>query len=475
MAKIFRPVLSITGILLIGLLVIFWIAMVVALFLGLPFTDYAVPGSSLVSFLGTFNILFVLGIPLLMISLFIMRVFLRSGFRPKWQFGLWAFWVINLLSLSMISMKTLKDFQHSHELAVSDENYTIPSDTLVVEMERSPFRDSWFNLGDEILISDNQLVTRSIRVNFEKAPSNRLEIIQNNEARGGNLSESQHLAESINYAYRLEGNKLILPSHFFVNKGEKWRAQHVTIRILVPEGMYVKRNEEVSDYISRVEEDRNSRFPWRQHASHIWQMGPEGMVAPDYVAQYKKEFNLRDFSKIRLEGDVRLNLKQGSRYTIVLNESDNQDEVEITRTGDRLNIYASDRYNETYELDITMPRLEELWVMRSDDIEIKDFKLDNLHIVNEGNGRINAFADIKNLDIQLTGNNELDIRGEGDFLQAILSDKAELDAEHFTVKKANVELDNGSMAKVSATDTLWRKAIDSEIISRRAPVMIEKN
>ncbi|MEZ4956928.1 MAG: DUF2807 domain-containing protein [Saprospiraceae bacterium] len=66
-------------------------------------------------------------------------------------------------------------------------------------------------------------------------------------------------------------------------------------------------------------------------------------------------------------------------------------------------------------MDITLPRLEELWIMQSDDVEIKDFKLDNLHIVNEGNGRINAFADIKNLDVQLTGNNEFDIRAKAIF------------------------------------------------------------
>ena len=72
----------------------------------------------------------------------------------------------------MITMMTLKDFQHSHELSVSDEKFNISSDTLVVEMERSPYQDSWFNVGDEILISDDQLVARSVRINFEKSSSN---------------------------------------------------------------------------------------------------------------------------------------------------------------------------------------------------------------------------------------------------------------------------------------------------------------
>ncbi len=474
-SKIIRPLLSIIGILLIGMLVACWIAMVIALFLGIPFAGFIAPGSSLTTFLGSFNILFVVGIPLLMVVLFIMRVFLKSNFRPKWQFGLWAFWIINVISLSMIAMMTAKDFQYGNELGISEDSYDMTSDTLFVEMERSPFRDSWFHLGDEILISDEQLMARSIRVIFEKSPSGRLEVVQKNEARGGSLSESQRLSEAIGYSYRLEGNRLILPSHFTISKGDKWRAQRVLLHILVPEGMYVERNSDVARCISGVEEDRNYKFPWYRYNKHIWQMGPNGMIAPDYISDYKKEFNLHNFSKIRLEGDIKLKLKQGSRYEIVLNESDSQNEVEITKTDDRLNIYASDRYSETYELDITMPRLEELWVIQSDDIEIKDFELSDLRIVNEGNGNISVFAEVKNLDLHLTGSNEFDIRGEGDYLNAILTDDAQLDAEHFTVKKANLELDNGSLAKISATDTLWQKVIDSEIVSRGGPIVIEEN
>ncbi|MEZ4932825.1 MAG: hypothetical protein R2788_11985 [Saprospiraceae bacterium] len=195
--KIFRPLLSIAGFIMIGMLVIFWIVIVVGLFVGLPFANFAAPGSTLTTFLGTFNILFVLGIPLLMLALFISRVFLRSNFRPKWQFGLWAFWVINLLSLSMISMMTVKDFQHSNELGIMDETYDINSDTLLVEMERSPYTDSWFNFGDEILISDNQLGCRSIQVSFKKSPSNRLKSFKKTEARGGSITESERLATAI--------------------------------------------------------------------------------------------------------------------------------------------------------------------------------------------------------------------------------------------------------------------------------------
>ena len=463
------------GIILIATLVACWIALIIALFVGVPFADFIAPGSSMTTFLGSFNILFIVGIPLLMVVLFIMRVFLKSNFRPKWQFGLWAFWIINVISLVMIGVSGAKQFQHSAEPKISEETYNLNSDTLFIEMEESPYRKSWMHIGDEILISGDQLIAKSIRLHFEKSPSGRFEIVQRNEAWGSTISESERLAKSIEYNYRLEGNTLILPPHFTIDKKEKYRGQHVDIDILLPEGMYVKRNRAASRRIHHIEKDRKYKFPWYGYTDYVWLMGSNGMIAPEFVADYKKEFNIHHFSKIRLEGDVKLNIKQGNRYEIVLHESDNQNEVNITKTGDRLNITASDNYSETYELDITMPSLEELWVIQSDDIELKDFELKDLRIVNEGDGNISAFAEIKNLDLHLTGSNEFDIRGEGDYLNAILTDDAQLDAEHFTVKKANLELDNGSLAKISATDTLWQRVMDSKIVSRGGPVVIEEN
>ena len=445
----------------------------VALFIGLPITSFVYPGSNLTAFLGTFNILFVLGIPLLMLVLFIMRIFLRSNFRPKWQFGLWVFWFINLISLLMIGLTTAKDFQHGEEMRISEQSFDIPSDTLYVEMERSPFDDSWFRIGDEFLISDDDLIAQSIRVVFEKSPSGQLEVVQKNESRGHSLAEAGRLAEAVDFTYRIEGNKLILPSNFILSKGNKWRAQMVRLNVQVPEGMYVKRNREVARNTSWVEKDDDYKFPWHRYNTQIWKMGPNGMIAPDYISDYKKEYNLRNFSSIRVDGNVTLDIRQGRSYKIELDKNDASGEIEIIRSGDRLDISTNTRSHESYRLEITMPKLNELWAIQSRDIEIRDFKMDSLHIVNEGEGDIKAFSDIKSLDLHLTGRNKLEIRGEGGYMNAILSNDADLDAEHFTVKNANMELNNRSTAIIFATDTLWQKVTDSRLTSRRDPVIVD--
>ncbi|HFA51120.1 MAG TPA: hypothetical protein ENJ95_19070 [Bacteroidetes bacterium] len=468
-----RPVLFVLGIVLIAMLAVIWIAGIIALFFGQPMADFVSPGSAVTTFLGTFNILLVLGIPLLMLVMFIMRVFLRSNFRPKWQFGLWAFWLLNVVSLALIGVSTAKDFSHGSNVSIGSDMGYVGPDTIYIEMEESPFDDALLRFGDNLLLSGDQLISRNIDLHFMKSESGRFEVSQRNLSRGRSLSEARQLANDIVFDYRLEGNKLILPAYFTIEKGHKWRNQWVALDLKIPEGKYVRRNWEARSRTATVYKDKEYSFPW-YHSDQIWQMGENGMIAPEYISETKKEFTFNNFSKIRVEGDIRLKIRQGNRFHIGLARgADYSDEIEITQSGDRLDIFTDADPLDIIRLDITMPRLEEIWAITSDEIDIRNFKMDKLHIVNEGRAEIRVHADINNLQIELTGDNELELRGEGNFLNAGLSDSAELHAEHFTVKKAKVELVNQCLAKISATDTLWQKVVDSDLIARRGAVIIE--
>ena len=435
---------------------------------------FLLQGPGWVAALSALNLLMVVGIPLLMVMLLIMRIFMRSKFHPRWQAGLWAFWLINLISLSLIGVTTAKEFQFQKQVKVSEQSFDIPSDTLIVEMQNSPFNNSWFHLSDELMVSDDHLLARSIRVIFEKSPSGRLRIIQQNEARGRGLASATRLASETDYQWQLNGNRLLLPSHFIIPSHSKWRAQEIFLHILIPEGMYVKRNSRLSGRISFVQTDKAHKFPltWDNH--EIWRMAPDGMIAPDYSANHNKDFNFKGFSKIRLNGNIRLTIRQGQHFNVMVKDPGPGDEMKIDRTGDRLNIIMPDDLHQTRSVIITMPRLDELWVLHSDNIEINDFELERLHLVNEGRGKINVFADIQQLHVHLTGGNKLELRGQGTNLQATLSEGAKLDAEHFTVNKANMELFSSSWAKVSAADTLWQKVSDSELLLMNSPVVVDK-
>lgn len=472
---IIRPLGTITGVALIAFLAVFWIAWIVALFLGLPIAGYVLPGSNAAVFLGVFNILVILGIPILMLILTVMRLFLRTQFKPRWRFGVWAFWFVNLVSFFLLGTMTAKQFSHGDEFEMGTNMPTVSSDTLIVEMEESPYRDTWFSLGDELYVSDEELVSGHVDINFERSPSGIFEIVQENASRGSSLGEVKRLSENIRYEYRLEGNKLILPSYIVLKNGEKWRDQHVIITVKVPDGKFVKPNRSARQSTWHIDEDKNYRFPWYRN-DYIWQMTPSGMIAPDYISEYQQEFPFKNFSKIRTEGEVKLRIRQGDRYHIDLNRGSRYaEDLDMSQSGDRLNIRLDTDPHEGVMLEITVPDLKELWAISSDDIDIRDFKMEKLRIVNEGEAEIKIFADIDSLRVELSGNSELDLRGEGTYLEAYLSNYSEMDAEHFQVKNAKVEVIEQSEAKILVTDTLRQKVINGELDSRGNPVIIHWN
>lgn len=457
---------------MLGLL---WIALVGGLFWGLPFSNFLHPESSFLTTLGVVNFLIFIGIPLLMVILFVMRLFMRTHFKPRWAAGLWVFWLINLVSLMFVAMSTVREFSAGATLPLGSSSELGNPDTLFIEIEKNPYEETLLNFDNELIIADKKLISSNIDLRIEKSESGRFEIIQENYSRGGSNAESKQLASGIDYQYRVEGNKIIFPSTFEIPEGSKWRGQQANFIIKVPEGKWVKASGyRTFHFLHNLDVDRNYKFPWWRDG-YTWLMGAEGLISPAFIQENQKDYSFEGFSKIRLEGPIKLNIRRGDLFTVTLKNGEQyRDELNVNQSGEQLSISTNAEPDRPIVFDITMPTLEEVLAVESDDIEIRDFNLEKLRIVNEGEAQIKAFVNVNALDVELSGGNELDVRGEGMHLKALLDDNARMDAEHFTIKTADLEATNGSWIKVSASDTLRQQVENSEIISKLNPVVISE-
>ncbi len=480
LVKVIRPVGFIIGVVLIVLLVLFWVFSVGGLFIGLPFSSFLLPGSSVITTLGVVNILIFLGVPLLMLALGVMRLFMRTNFKPRWTMGLWLFWSLNLVSLMFVGVKTMREFSHGAEVGLgSNTSNFAPTDTLFIDFEKNPYDDSFLRFGGELFISDNKLISESIRLRVEKSESDKFEIVQSNYSRGQGVEEGQQLAGKIAYQYRIEGNRLILPSFFEIPKGEKWRGQQVNITLKVPEGKWVNPGDfRWRDY--DLDTDDKYEFPlWE--TGYLWKMGPNGLFCPDFVKEQDekkgRDLTFTNFSKIKLEGNVQLDIRQSGEFSFKFTEGgDQNDKVDISQQGDQLFITTNQEPDGMVVLEITAPNLTELWLTNSDDATLHDFDLASFRLVNEGEGKVNFKGNVNNLDVQLTGDNELELTGNCNHLKAVLSDEARLDAEHCSVRVADITASNDSWVKISATDTLLQHFDESsDLVSKlKTSVVIEK-
>ncbi len=477
--KIIRPIGFIIGVALVAMLVLVWVCSVGGLFFGLPFSNFLIPGSPALTTLGAVNILIFLGVPLLMMALGVMRLFMRTNFKPRWTAGLWLFWALNLVSLMFVSVRTVRDFSHGGEVSLgSNASDFAPTDTVYIDFEDNPYKNSFMHFGDDLFISDNKLISESVRLKVELSENGKFEIFQTNYSRGEGIGEGQQLATKINYQYRIEGNHLVLPRLFEIKKGEKWRGQRVNITIKVPEGKWVRpgKNFDWSDLSLDV--DEKFAFPWWE-SQYAWKMGKNGLFNPEFAKEHEEKANdlssYRDFTKIRLEGEVELDIHQSGEYAVrFASGEDEQENVDFRQEGDMLVISGSP--DGKVVLDITAPNLTELWLNDSEDVTLHDFDLASFKLVNEGEAKVVFKAKVNNLDVNLSGDNRLQLIGNCNYLKAILDNDARLDAEAFSVRVADITASNDSWVKISATDTLFQHFDESsDLVSKsKTSVVIQK-
>jgi hypothetical protein len=231
--------------------------------------------------------------------------------------------------------------------------------------------------------------------------------------------------------------------------------------------------EETPRLVSSVETDDHYDFPWWQHG-YAWKMGPNGMFSPDYVKEMEREYSFENFREIKVEGNIKLNVLRSDHFEIHIREGEEYEEqVTIEQSGSLLSISTGADQGEPMVVEVNMPELAAIEAVNTGDIQIRDFNQEKMLIRNTGEGQIKAVVNVNQLDVELTGDGNMDLRGEGRRLKAILKNEARLDAERFNVKTADVEAVNESWVKVSAADTLRQRVDDgSELISKGNPAIV---
>lgn len=462
-----------------------WIASIIGLFYGLPFFSFFLPGSSFVTFLAIANVLVTIGIPLVALVLLVMRIFFRSSIQPRWKAGLWAFWVLNIVSLFVIAPFTAKQFNSGESIQSSASGFT-NSDTLSIELAANPYEDVWFYVGDELQIADDQLISNNVCLSIEKSESDEFELVQRQQARGLNSSEASKLAHEIDYHYELSESNLTLPPNFVIPQGGKWRNQKVELVLQVPEGKSIRFGKNARKIISHMEVSKEMNHPWWRYdeTGRVWKMEAGGLVSLEDIEGQSSSgessdsddnfYHLSDFTKVHVSGKIKVRIDQGNDFKVrVAGKESDTPKVEVIESDKAVEISAAAEPTSPVRVYITMPSLEELNVEGTDDIRLRGFEQKSMRIINKGEGNIKAYVDVENLEVQQNGGNELDIRGQGNYLKATLDKKALLDAKRYAVNVADIVALHSNRIKLAVTDTLRQQLGEgSRIVTDGEPLVI---
>lgn len=375
---------------------------------------------------------------------------------------------------------TTKEFQTGREIVQFDWQDISSADTLTISLGENPYDDDWGLLMDGLQISGNELVSENVSLYIERSESEFFELEQKTTARGQDSNEALKLATSIDYQVELTENGLTMPPNFLISKGTKWRNQQVKLYLNIPDGKHIKFENRAGRYIHRVEIDDNFDHPWIYSGKeYVWQMTSNGLVCPAYIDELSKDYDFQDFSKIHITGEIEVNIDRGDKFKVSLKDKcDCAEDIDIIKIGERLDINTK-RHIHGATLNIVMPYLEVLDINDSRNINVRGFQEARMDIwVNNDHSRkIKAYLEVGQLNIQQKGNHKLELIGKGDFLNAKLEDYADLDANRYIVKSADITAESRSNdIEVAVSDTLRQNVRErTKLRVAGKPIIIDTN
>ncbi len=477
--KIWKPIFFIVGFALIIALSVIWIMSIISFFIAFPYVNYIFAGSKLLSFLAVINILTFFGVPLLGVILFLTKHVFKTRTSPNFKAGMWAFWVVNIISLFGIGSYQASQFNSSSELIQGIDLSGISTDTLQLKIEADPYRSATFRIGD-LKISDRQLISHHIHLNIEKADGDYFELSQEKHSRGSTENEALELVSSINYDLRIVDNTIILPKIIEIAKGVKWRNQFVELTLKVPEGKSIYIQNDLWPIGHHIDIDRTQEHP-RFEAEQTWVMESNGLVNHAFIrkSQRSDEFNFINYDHLQLDGRIKVTIEKGDQYNIaMLGRPHYLDRVKVVQLDKTLSLSMTGNGYVTTppRITITMPELNILEINKTEKVNVQGFTQKNMRVKHKGTEALEIFAKIDSFYLRQFNRSKTILKGQGGFMEAVLDRRSELDADRFSLEKAKIETGVSCDVSVSVADSLWiEKESGTQIDVDGSPVILEKN
>jgi hypothetical protein len=433
-----------------------WIASIWALMTAAPFVDFFSPFSGGTTWLGFANIFFLMGIPVVALALFFARVLFKTR-TPNWLHGsMWLFWTINLISAIFLATMATKEFRQSSSVTKTIDLTGVPSDTLWVDglnIDGTINGRSWDFSDDDIHIKNwNLEMNEMVDIRVRRSASGKFECFQTITARGANREDAMDNADQTLYNVTVNGNKLVVPEGFAIQKGRKWKAQSVRIIIGVPEGKFITFDESIYKRagadLEEYADDNNGDYISRR-PDKMFKMTNEGLVCADCPRMGDRDYRSeRNYENFILEGDFKTEIQRGESFRVRIEGTENM--IETIKTGQKITFTTNGKpTNGNVRVIIETPVFTSLHAENTGDVTIRGFEEGQASISARGTGRIKAYLDVSNnLDVTMSGKCLLELTGKGGDLIANLTDGAVLESSSWKAEDAEISASDASKARV---------------------------
>lgn len=433
-----------------------WVAGILAFFTAQPFISYLSPLSTGATYLGFFNGFFLLGIPIVGLVLWLGRTIFRYK-TPAWLgAGMTILWIINFVSLLLLGGLAATGFRQSSSVSKKVDLSGMGSDTLRVEWANpngTDIVDQWFDDDGFYLGNDRLRVNEMVHVIVRRSETGRFQCTQTITARGANNSEAAENASQTLFDVEVDGNTLKVPLGYGIRKGDKWRVQNIKVYITIPEGKSIVFGEKINRRIYDVDyADSDNEYSIYHYPNKVFRMTSRGLTCSDCPQfgdqNYRGE---RSYENFILEGNFETEIIEGDDFSIEYEgSSGDRNTVETIRSGDDLTLTTRGRsLGGPLRCVIRTPVFTSVYADKSGPVTIRGFKEGRSSITAKGATRIRGFFDSQKLNLTLSGKCEVELVGNGDELNAVLTEGATLEASGWRTERAEISASEGSNARVN--------------------------
>lgn len=254
-----------------------WIGSLVSLSVASPIIGYVSDDSWRTSLI-SFNAFSILASITALLVFTIRRLGYKRPVNGSIVGAVWTFLVISIFSLITSMVTMVKDFNHTQEVT---QRMSIPDvETLTIGESVSPYGRVHINFGN-LKVSDNYLVSDDVNLRVVKSDDGKFELVINKESDGRSEEQARSLVSQIKYTPSVEGDKIIFPHDFLIQKGQKWRNQHIDMTLKVPVGKKIRYNREMRtvfgfDIQHDDDADEEQRDKCYESPTRLWVMTENG-------------------------------------------------------------------------------------------------------------------------------------------------------------------------------------------------------
>jgi phage shock protein PspC (stress-responsive transcriptional regulator) len=211
--------------------------------------------------------LFAAGIPLFFILILGLKLLITNlkSIGNIAKYSLLALWIIAIGIVISLGIKEASQLAFDGKVVQKETIQLKENDTLFVKFRYNDYYSKNIDNREDFVFTQDSANTEIIysnNVRFhvlktdEKLPFLQIE----KQAEGKSLIEAKQRAEKIKYAFKIEGNHIILDNYLLTEIGNKYRNQEVELFLYLPEGVYFKPDMNVANYDRSYESDFDLKF-----------------------------------------------------------------------------------------------------------------------------------------------------------------------------------------------------------------------